>query len=328
MLTNATITKLEALACSGYVALLVRCHGGTPEARCCPRWRAAVRHDRMVIGGWFLEADSSDGRSSALIAETRSVFRFVWDHPANRGRRLRQLARASGFQLGARLLGRRTQTPVGDRGARIWVDLHRTAATKALYANPPDWPHMLVWEQRLKGGDLFLDVGANVGTYSVFCAALGAQVIAFEPAPDTAALLRENVALNGMSIEVIEAAVGAEHGKAGFTSGQDAVNQIDPAGTVKVNIVTLDSVIGDRRVAGLKIDVEGFELDVLKGLAWALEERRVDLMQLEWNGCADRAALAAALSDYGYRLWEANRDGCLLEAKLSAFGGDLFAAPA
>jgi FkbM family methyltransferase len=217
---------------------------------------------------------------------------------------------------------------VGDRGGRIWVDLHRTAATKALYANPPDWPHMLVWQRRLKSGDLFLDVGANVGTYSVLCAALGAHVIAFEPARDTAVLLRENSALNGMSIEVIEAAVGSEQGEVGFTSGQDAVNQIDPAGTAKARVVTLDSVIGDRRVAGIKIDVEGFELEVLKGLASALKGRRVDLMQLEWNACANRSPLAAALSDYGYCLWEANDDGCLAEARSSAVGGDLFAAPA
>ncbi|MGH7867608.1 MAG: FkbM family methyltransferase [Candidatus Dormibacteraceae bacterium] len=57
----------------------------------------------------------------------------------------------------------------------------------------------------------------------VFCASLGAQVIAFEPASDTAELLRENVALNGLQIEVIEAAVGNKCGEVGFTVGQQAV---------------------------------------------------------------------------------------------------------
>ncbi len=186
---------------------------------------------------------------------------------------------------------------------------------------------MRVWERRLVRGDLFLDVGANVGTYSVLCAALGAEVIAFEPAPDTAHLLRENVALNGFSIEVIQAAAGSERGETAFTRGRDAVNRRDPLGEATVPVVTLDSVVGARRVAGIKVDVEGFELDVLQGLKVALEERRVDLLQLEWNAAGDRSPVAALLSKYGYCLWEPTAEGGLVQAEAPATGDDLFAAP-
>ena len=125
---------------------------------------------------------------------------------------------------------------------------------------------MAVWKERLAPGDLFLDVGANVGTYTVNAASLRASVIAFEPAHDTAALLRENVALNGYDdVEVVEAAIGAAEGAVHFTTGLDSVNRVDDHGGAAVAMVMLGSVISDRTVAGMKVDVEGFEIDVLRG---------------------------------------------------------------
>ena len=56
---------------------------------------------------------------------------------------------------------------------------------------------MIAWRRVLRPGDLFLDVGANVGSYTIWAGELGADVIALEPAPDTYALLLENIDLNG-----------------------------------------------------------------------------------------------------------------------------------
>ena len=261
------------------------------------------------------------------LEEARGVAKFIWKHPANQDRRFRQLTRAARFQLGARLFGTRYQTQIGDKGGRIWVDLHRTAATKALYANPPDWPHMLVWRARLRAGTIFIDVGANIGTYSIMAASLGAEVIALEPAKDTAELLRENVALNGFSVDVIEAAAGREAGTTHFTAGQDCINQVDPSGDVIVPVVTLDSIIGERHVTGMKVDVEGFEFDVLLGCMRALQDHRIDLLQLEWNSAGDRAPVSRLMLDLGYRFFEPTDSGELEERHSLKTGADLFAAP-
>ena len=268
-----------------------------------------------------------------MATEAAKVASFIWNHPANRGRRVRQLGRAANFQVRSHLFGRRGQAPLGQSG-RIWVDLYRGAAIKALYANPPDWPEMAVWEKRLAPGDLFLDVGANVGTYTVFAASLGASVIAFEPAHDTAALLRENVALNGYDdVEVVEAAVGAAEGAVHFTTGLDCVNRVDDHGGTSVSMVTLDSVIGDRMVAGMKVDVEGFEIDVLRGASRALADRRIDLMQLEWNDtsweavASDRAPVAELLASYGYTLFRPDETGRLVPTRDAAGVADVFAVP-
>ena len=85
--------------------------------------------------------------------------------------------RAIQFQISGRLLHRRTVARLGEHSS-LWVDLHRTGASKVVYGNPPDYPEMLVWQQALQSGDLFVDVGANVGSYTIWAADLGAEVIA------------------------------------------------------------------------------------------------------------------------------------------------------
>ena len=104
-----------------------------------------------------------------------------------------------------------------------------------------------------------------------------------------------------------------------------------PGGNVEAKIVTIDSVIENRTVSGLKIDVEGFEIEVLRGCARALSERRIRLVQLEWNGTSqaavgtDRQPVADFLASYGYRLYRPDQSGTLLSVADASFGPDVFA---
>jgi FkbM family methyltransferase len=195
-------------------------------------------------------------------------------------------------------------------------------------------PEMLVWRQALRGGGLFVDVGANVGTYTIWAAESGAEVIALEPTADTFGLLLENIALNGYQVTAIQAAAGGSCGSARFTDGMDAVNRLDPDGPVETRLVTIDSVIGDRYVVGMKVDVEGFEIDVLLGCRRALSERRIGLIQLEWNEMshlalgADRRPVANLLAQHNYRLFRPDSEGHLLPVTDPGFGADVFACPA
>ncbi len=270
---------------------------------------------------------------STQFAVAAGVIKYVWGHPANSGHRTRALLRATRYQAESRLLRRRAVARLGER-SRLWVDLHRTAAARALYANPPDLPEMLAWRAALARGGLFIDVGANVGTYTIWAAELGAEVIALEPAPDTFELLRENVALNGYRVTTVRAAAGDHCGTARFTAGRDAVNCLDPAGPATTDLVTIDSLLGDRHAAGMKIDVEGFEIDVLLGCARALADQRIGLIQLEWNEASrfavgtDRRPVAGLLAGYGYRLHRPDLSGHLVPVSDPGYGGDVFARPA
>jgi FkbM family methyltransferase len=260
-----------------------------------------------------------------------SVVKFVWTHPANREGRTPALLRLARFQFRGKVLHRRTLARLGERSS-IWAYPFRHAASKVVYGNPPDHPEMLVWQRVLRSGDLFVDVGANIGTYTILAGDLGAEVIAFEPAADTFALLMENVALNEYPTQAIQAAAGSRCGTARFTNNRDCVNRLDPEGDVVTKIVTIDSVINHRMVAGMKVDVEGFEIEVLRGCEQALSEGRIRLIQLEWNstsqsatGC-DRRPAAELLAKFGYQLYRPDGLGNLVLVDDPSSGRDVFAA--
>lgn len=268
----------------------------------------------------------------SAAAMTRSVMKYVWEHPANEGKRARSLLRAAQFQLRGRVLGKRTLAPLGDRSC-VWAYLHRTGASRVIYGNPPDYPEMMTWRRNLRPGDLFIDVGANVGSYAIWAADSGADVIALEPADETFGLLLENIALNDYRIDAIQAAAGSFCGTAHFTSGRDCVNHFDPQGDALTRVVTIDSLIGDRAVAGMKVDVEGFEIQVLQGCARALAQERISLIQLEWNAASraavgtDRLPVAGFLAQHGYSLYRPDMRGELLPVSEVGFGADVFACP-
>lgn len=229
--------------------------------------------------------------------------------------------------------------PIGERS---WVWAHRdfSSSMRAAYANPPDWPEMLVWKNRLGPGDLFVDIGANIGLYTIWAAELGAKVIAVEPDPGAAGMLRENLSSNGYGAVIIEAAVADRNGLAKLTGELDVQNHLvlGPStyedGCRDVRVLTLDDIIGDRCVAGVKIDVEGAEALVLKGGMRALSEGRIRCLQLEWNDRSivllreSRSSIIALLQLVGYDLYRPDSDGVLVRVDEPSMGDpDVFALP-
>lgn len=265
------------------------------------------------------------------VRRAASVLHYVYTHPANRRQKGRALARAVRFQVEGRL-GKRTIVPIG-HGMRMWAVRHHTASSKVAYANPPDWPEMQAWRRLLRVGDLFVDVGSNVGSYALWAADLGAQVIAVEPDDEAAHLLEENVALNpGARIEILPCALAHAPGVMSFTEGLDTIGHLLPnGGGRQVEVRTLDEVLAGRTAAGVKIDVEGAERLVLEGAMRSLAGRRIKALQLEWNDLStrvlgeDRNPVAAILQRNGYRLFRPDDNGGLRPVEQVSFGDDLFA---
>ena len=129
----------------------------------------------------------------------------------------------------------------------------------------------------LRPGDVFLDIGSNLGSYSLLASGVvGAQSIAFEPVPETYERLSENIAVNRLCnlIEARQIALTSPEnalGKKGliFSTDRGACNSFVasdyPGSKVSIDVSTLDEQIKGFSPALLKIDVEGFEEDVLKG---------------------------------------------------------------
>ena len=160
----------------------------------------------------------------------------------------------------------------------------------------------------LRPGDTFVDVGAGVGFFTVLAARLvgpAGRVIAFEPAPDGAATIRLNAALNGFDhVEVVAAALSDRDGDALLAGAGEptATLEVAPGADARgrrVPIATLDSFLADRddvAPAVVKVDVEGHESAVLRGMRSTLHRLRPALI-VEMHG--DRSFLEA-LESAGY----------------------------
>jgi FkbM family methyltransferase len=147
-------------------------------------------------------------------------------------------------------------------------------------------PALSDWvQQQLRPGDVFLDFGANIGYFSLLAAHVvgpSGRVIAFEPVPSILAQMRANVAANGYAnIDVqpvvasdVEAELEVFRGPMANsgTSGTEEVAGGRSEGRVR-SVVAADAVPRDlwARVRLVKIDVEGDEMRVLRGLAPLLD---------------------------------------------------------
>lgn len=180
-------------------------------------------------------------------------------------------------------------------------------------------PHEAVLEPVLRellgAGGVFLDVGAHVGRWTVRLAGRARKVIAVEPHPGTAAVLRRNVELNGLAnVTVIEAAAwdGAGPLKLEDPLGRErsGTNRTLPDGEGAVRGQRLDDLLADEQEISLvKIDTEGADLHVLRGMSSLLERRRPVMVveRHDFLGYYSAADLFRTLSGLGYT-W---RDGPL-----------------
>jgi len=152
---------------------------------------------------------------------------------------------------------------------------HSIAAALFVYSRLPEWEEMGFVLDFLAPGDMFIDVGANVGGYSLLAAATpGVDIWAFEPSTSAYQRLLENVSINclGPRVRLHQVAVGAAAGRVLVSTGQDAGNHVllpgeAVAGEV-VPMVSLDDVIAPEHrpsVRLIKVDVEGLEEAVLRG---------------------------------------------------------------
>lgn len=148
-----------------------------------------------------------------------------------------------------------------------------------------------------------VDVGANIGNHTVFLAEfVGRPVVAFEPNPDVLGLLERNLAVNGSKVEVVRKGLGAEPGR-GTAVIDDAANagnaHLDTSGG-DLEITTMDAQLGGQRVALIKVDVEGMELQVLQGAVETLKKSQPHLF-LEAATRKHFRELRDFLAPLGYR---------------------------
>ena len=174
---------------------------------------------------------------------------------------------------------------------------HRHCGVSALINSQGlyDYNNMSLLRDYLQSGRIFIDIGANIGSYTLIGSeSLSAHVHAFEPHPSTFQLLRRNVELNQRNnVTLHNVALGSSKGEVFLTDeAGSSINHIvlgssQPVGTITVPSHRMDCICLKAGIMPdiVKIDVEGFEYDVLLGFGDCLSS--VQVLMIEMNGLAD-----------------------------------------
>ena len=203
------------------------------------------------------------------------TLRFIWRHPIGGSK---GLVRFATWQIRTRVLGKPSMVVDWVDGTKLTIERGLTGATGNYYCGLHEYSDMAFLLDLLLPGDLFVDVGANVGTYTVLASgACGAMTLALEPVQSSFERLEAHVDLNGIGNLVDLRRVGASDrvGTLEFISDSDTTNHVMHAGdgspgstegrSTSIPVTTLDTLLSTRTPTALKIDVEGWEMPVLDG---------------------------------------------------------------
>lgn len=167
-------------------------------------------------------------------------------------------------------------------------------------------------ERYLEPGWTFLDIGAHVGYFATLAAARGNRVIAIEPDPRFAALLRRNCERNGVEVVLHQVAVSDRSGFGELTT--DARFTANPGAQYlraggDVPVATLRAILGDIHPEFIKIDIEGLEYRVLSAAPEILEAAQVIVFEAGYEMCerygTSVAALVHLLRESGFHISDA-----------------------
>jgi FkbM family methyltransferase len=174
---------------------------------------------------------------------------------------------------------------------------HRRCGVSALIYSQGlyDYNNMQLIQHLLKSGGTFVDIGGNIGSYALIASEQKlAKVHVFEPHPVTFRLLRQNIELNQRSnVTLHNVALGSSEREVFLTDRSgSSINHIvpgirQPTGTIAVPCHRMDKLCQTAEITPqiVKIDVEGFEYDVLLGFGDYLSS--VQVLMIEMNGLSD-----------------------------------------
>jgi FkbM family methyltransferase len=211
-----------------------------------------------------------------------------------------------------------TVTSAGPRSQRFRMKLCWQAhIVYALDVYEPEITKLM--RENIKAGDYCIDAGAHLGFMTIVMAKLVGDrglVSSFEPVDETFEILKENVALNRLSnVDLQNAALAEESGQLSVFMNANQELSWTPsavgyavgsnAKVISAPAFALDDFMrrSDRKLAAIKIDVEGAELGVLRGAERTLREMRpVIFLEIHDWGSAQSRSVTNLLSDLGYDL--------------------------
>lgn len=193
--------------------------------------------------------------------------------------------------------------------------------SQIIYTKFPEYQEMSFLQHILNSDDIFVDVGAGLGDFSLIAASKinQGEIFAFEPDPAAYIYLNENIALNNLKnkIHPLKQVVSDKIGFEKFSSNKISelshisTEEMEDRKFIKVQSTTLDHFFRNKKnikIQVLKIDVEGAEYKVLQGSRGLLKDSAIDFLIIEVNQRnslyeASSAKIFSFLSKFGYRIY-------------------------
>jgi FkbM family methyltransferase len=224
------------------------------------------------------------------------TFRYFNSHPIAKRNKVYAYYRFIWWQMQSRLNSKKLFSVPYVGGTRFYAKQRLTGITGSIYTGLQDFEEMSFLLHFLRKEDCFFDVGSNVGAYTVLASGVrGSKALAFEPNTTTYSLLKNNVSLNKLEelVQCENKGVGSKHGNLNFTVDGDTTNHVisddeQSMPHVEVPVVTLDDYANTYQPAMMKIDVEGFETEVINGAGEILRHQNLKAILIELNGSGGR----------------------------------------
>jgi FkbM family methyltransferase len=228
------------------------------------------------------------------LRDSIRALREVTSHPLNRHRRLGAVVDYMRWNIGRRLMHADYVLPLADE-ASVLVSDQENFGTLAYTCALWDFEEMLFMINLLRPDDLFLDIGANVGGYTILASAVaGARSMAFEPVPTTYRKLVRNIRINNIEerAQALQLAIADVDQTISMTADRGGLNHVVSGrwngATVEVPVRRLDDVLGEAQCRLIKLDTEGFEMNVLRGGPRTLANPNLLALIVELNGSGAR----------------------------------------
>ncbi len=220
------------------------------------------------------------------------TLQFILNHPLTKHDKWQTVIRYAKWQLYFKVNPHPVLHPFVEN-TRLIASKGLTGAVFNIYTGLHEFEDMAFMMHTLRPEDTFVDVGANIGSYTILAAGVvGCKTIAIEPIPRTFEILRQHIYLNNIDslVTLHNLGIGSENGSLKFTRSLDTINHVatdHERDVVEVRIEKLDDLINKPPMM-IKIDVEGFEKEVLQGSNRILTEHGLKAIIIELNGSGKR----------------------------------------
>lgn len=256
-----------------------------------------------------------------IFFKYRVTIQYIFNNQSNKNSKVKLLLKILWWKVNKAYFKLPVIVQLGPKIKCICYPNNSHFSTLVLYTIFPEYGEMMMVEKFLKKDDIFLDVGANIGAYSLIAASkiTRGKIYAFEPSVNCLPILYENISLNQIEnkIQVIEKVVSDKTGFLDFDiSSVSDYNHMSYSNSekavVKLPSITLDDFILENKIPHIKlikIDVEGTELLVLRGLQKSLKSQLVDILIVEVSEWTSKrftfspADVFKFLEEYGFNLY-------------------------